>query len=677
MATNYLPSSGWYSTSNSYIFYRFKIDDSVSNGARSVKVTLQAYKSSSSTASTTTKGTFYMTINGTAYNLSIAQNTNFYADGTVRDYGSASPTIAIGTSTLTVKGYFDVSRFSSSEQGGSITLTASSFTNTISHWAWGFKNGEGNNGNKNAYILGETTFTKQAGNTFVLNTSNATTIPNGFYVEQNFVTPSISGSWVEYAFGTTVTQKSSAMSFEYDYQPYTYNITYDLDGGTNNANNPATYNVLYGVSLQAPTKDYHTFKGWRIQTEAKNMSFVSPSNTNYKWERIISNIQPNVEYDISLRGKLNSGTAAGFKILMFDFTLNVALTETPILSFDNDININLKCPETANASNDIAIIIYAGVNGSTANNSVTYSNVKVDYYSPLPIYDIDFSNTNFVKNAAINSSTGEYIESTNYNYTATPDLIPIQGGLTLYSNMTVCGIYTYDANGNFIKRESSYTKIHPISSNAKYMRVEIALNTNTYEEYAANFKLDNGIGINKCLDATFSSASDLYAKLTARMTGNVTAKAIWEPWEHEVIFDYNGGYGEIPNNFIASSEDEIYLSDIQPKSLERIFIYWNTKSDGSGVSYKSGELYNNYINGGSVTLYAMYYNPDIYLNSDNSIECMQFIEESNCKFPRFEKGGIIIAKEFIEHDGKIMIQDGILYASSFIEKDILPGLALL
>ena len=565
MATNYLPSSGWYSTSNRHIFYRFKIDDSVSNGARSVNVTLQAYKSSSSTASTTTKGTFYMTINGTAYNLSIAQNTNFYADGTVRDYGSASPSIAIGTGTLSVYGYFDVSRFTSSSQGGSITLTPGSIKNTIGHWSWGYKNGEGNNGNKTGYKLLDWDFTQNVGDTFYITSDHGTTLPNGFYLNNIIGTSSVTGSWQNYTLGTSFTQKSSSMTFQLDYHPYTYNITYDLDGGINNANNPATYNVLYGVSLKTPTKDYNTFKGWEIQTEPKELSFYAGSSENYKYVRILSNIQPGVEYNITLNAKLNSGTATGFRILTYDFTSGTVLTESVTIPFGSNIVKTYTCPSNADASHDIAIIIYAGVNGSTAGNNVTYSDVVVTY------------------------------------------------------------------------------------------------------RYAT--------GINEGDNATFSSSSDLYTKLDARMTGNVTIKAIWEPWEHEVIFDYNGGYGEIPNNFIASSEDEIYLSDIQPKSLERTFIHWNTKSDGSGLSYKPGQLYNNYLNGGTITLYAMYCNPDIYLNSDNSIECTQFIEKSDCTFPIFEKGGIIIAKEFIEHDGKIMIQGGILYAKLFIEKDLLPGLA--
>ena len=45
--------------------------------------------------------------------------------------------------------------------------------------------------------------------------------------------------------------------------PVSYNITYELDGGTNNVGNPATYNVTTAtITLQDPTKGHDRFEGW-------------------------------------------------------------------------------------------------------------------------------------------------------------------------------------------------------------------------------------------------------------------------------------------------------------------------------------------------------------------------------------------------------------------------------
>ena len=44
--------------------------------------------------------------------------------------------------------------------------------------------------------------------------------------------------------------------------PTEYNITYELNGGTNHASNPKTYNITQEITLQAPTYTGHIFKGW-------------------------------------------------------------------------------------------------------------------------------------------------------------------------------------------------------------------------------------------------------------------------------------------------------------------------------------------------------------------------------------------------------------------------------
>ena len=140
--------------------------------------------------------------------------------------------------------------------------TINSYTNSISHWAGGFKNQEGNNSSKSWFALRTTTFNKNYGETFSMNDSLATAIPNGFYLIGKFGTSSLEGTWKTYEKPYSITQPAKDMSFEYDYYPYDYSITYNLDGGTNNSANPSKYNVLYGVSLDNPTKIGYTFLGW-------------------------------------------------------------------------------------------------------------------------------------------------------------------------------------------------------------------------------------------------------------------------------------------------------------------------------------------------------------------------------------------------------------------------------
>ena len=151
---------------------------------------------------------------------------------------------------------------------GNLTIVANwtpnTYTNTISHWMWGFTQGEGSNTSKNAWFIGNSTFKQTYGTTFTMGSSRAKTVPNGFYLDSNFGSSSISGTWETYPLNTEVTQNASSMFFEYDYRPRTYTITYNMNGGTNSKNNPSSYNVLYGFTLSAPTRTGYTFTGWTI-----------------------------------------------------------------------------------------------------------------------------------------------------------------------------------------------------------------------------------------------------------------------------------------------------------------------------------------------------------------------------------------------------------------------------
>lgn len=140
--------------------------------------------------------------------------------------------------------------------------TANTYTNYIHHWMNGFKNGEGNNSNKASFHLTDTSFTASYSSSFSMSSSRRTTVPNGCELENTFGTSSVTNSWQSYNIGASITQVAGGMSFEYYYNPISYNITYNLNGGKNNSSNPSSYNVLYGVTLSNPTRTGYGFSGW-------------------------------------------------------------------------------------------------------------------------------------------------------------------------------------------------------------------------------------------------------------------------------------------------------------------------------------------------------------------------------------------------------------------------------
>ena len=157
------------------------------------------------------------------------------------------------------------------QNGGTVTLyaqwTANVYTNMIKHWLWGF-NGEGNNSwnGNTAFNIADSTFSAAYKSTFIMDSQKSVMIPNGCYFGNTFLEKT-SGSWekgtyVGYTIDQSLMQKATQMDFQYNYYPYDYSITYNLNGGTNNNANPSTYTVLYGVTLKNPIRAGYIFTGW-------------------------------------------------------------------------------------------------------------------------------------------------------------------------------------------------------------------------------------------------------------------------------------------------------------------------------------------------------------------------------------------------------------------------------
>lgn len=158
-------------------------------------------------------------------------------------------------------GYLHVASVDNASNISETTTIVSKYKNKYEHWACGFKN-EGNNSNKTAFLLQTTYGEETYGEEFTPDATYGLTVPNGFYLAPRFGNGQITGKWTTFNFGTKITQPSYVMNFEYDYFPTDYTITYNLNGGTNNSNNPSTYNVLYGVTFSNPTKTGYDFLGW-------------------------------------------------------------------------------------------------------------------------------------------------------------------------------------------------------------------------------------------------------------------------------------------------------------------------------------------------------------------------------------------------------------------------------
>ena len=364
------------------------------SGSGSLSGTTFTFGAGATTLTATWVAIYYLNlnvfVNGTSVSSTTAAVADVYINGSkvasaVSDYYKQHDT---GTkyeikNIVVGNGY---TQYSSSNLSGTLTaktdaniFVGQNYTNTIYHWLGGFENQEGNSTDKTYYRLNKTTFSTYYSSSYIMDTSKGVAIPNGCELS-TWASSDIAGTWTIYDLGTSVTQKAKNMSYEYRYYPLNYNITYDLNGGINNVNNPSAYNVLYGINLLNPKKNNSVFVEWHAETDNNTITMTANDN-NYKWIDIIPGfrVQPNITYTINIdSATLTSGSATQFSTVIYDFTSNFSVLRVN-RSFGDNQSYTITCPSTADASHKLCLIIYAGVAGGTSGNTTTYTNAKVSW----------------------------------------------------------------------------------------------------------------------------------------------------------------------------------------------------------------------------------------------------------------------------------------------------------
>ena len=252
-------------------------------------------------------------------------------------------------------------------------------------------------------------------------------------------TSSISGKWTAYPFGTSITQSNSSVWIEYIYEPESYVISYDLDGGTNDANNPNSYNVLYGLTLNNPTKENTKFLGWELEIY-KSISLTS-STSSWNFKPILCDIQPGTEYNVYInKAELASGSATQFTTFIYDFTTSTILSEK-VMNFGNRVDYSIICPNTADASHDIRLIIYAGIGGQTSGNSAKYSDMLIRYVTNgINVgCNASFSSADDLYSKLSMRITGDVVFTAKWEETGEPEMVivPIEPNVYYTENTEV------------------------------------------------------------------------------------------------------------------------------------------------------------------------------------------------------------------------------------------------
>lgn len=172
-----------------------------------------------------------------------------------------------------------------------------------------------------------------------------------------------------------------------------------------------------------------------------------------------------------------------------------------------------------------------------------------------------------------------------------------QGDLTVHANWTPITYYvSYKGNGN----TGGYT-----ATSMHTYDVEKALNSNGYVKTGYVFA-----GWNTRADGkgTAYSNNALVNNLMSTHESTVTLYAQWKPIAYKISYD---GNGSTEGTTKSSSHTYDSSSKLTANGFTRAgytFVGWNTKADGSGITYNDKDSISNLtnVNGQTVTLYAQW-----------------------------------------------------------------------
>lgn len=489
------------------------------------------------------------------------------------------------------------------------------YKNTVKHYAYGFKNKEGNNTSKDAYLIGTTNKSVKYGENFTFNMNNKVSIPNGFYVERYFYTNEYSktGHMESYAFDENVKQLSRDMNFEMHYTPYTYKITYNLGGGTNNTNNPTSYNVLYGVTLTNATRTGYKFDGWYDDNGNKVTGINKGCNANFKSSsdlyaqletRTTGNINLTAHwiaksYTIVYHGNGNTGgstassthkydeekalTANGFTKTGYKFK-NWSRNEdgTGKTYEDKEIvkNLTEKDGDTIDLYAQWTPIEYTikytfetdtDVSGTMGTSSHVYDQEKSLNPNQFSKKGYTFKNWILAKNKTTTFADKERVLN-----------------LTTKDKDVVELIANFKANEYTIKYDGNGATSGSTTSSSHTYDVAKKLTANSYKRIGYVFL---GWSTDKNAKTPTYKDNQSVTNLTAANNSTVTLYAIWRPINYEI--HYNAPKGSttlMPNSKHVYDVGKPLSRNIYTKEGYNTFVGWSANADGSGKLYKDQEV---------------------------------------------------------------------------------------
>ena len=137
--------------------------------------------------------------------------------------------------------------------------------------------------------------------------------------------------------------------------------------------------MAYGI-LPTPTRAGYTFAGWYDVTYKGGSTLVADENNPYCYHRLREDLIPGATYHVKVDSmhwiNKQEGESGKFTVLVWDATIGKSYAITNNDEGEN-IEFDITCPSSLNATDRIELLIYAGVAGLTNGKRWTYGNVEI------------------------------------------------------------------------------------------------------------------------------------------------------------------------------------------------------------------------------------------------------------------------------------------------------------
>ena len=389
----------------------------------------------------------------------------------------------------------------------------------------------------------------------------------------------------------------------------TYAINYELNGGTNNPNNPATYNVTNEITLLDASKNGYEFLGWYSEETFDNeITKIEVGTTgeitlyakfealtvDYKVNHYLEKLDGTFALDDTetLYGKTDSLTNAAYKTTYVGFNNQTDTITQQVISYDGSTTINLYY---VRAIYEVKFIYSSGYDGYTEGDVLARVNVKygatiVSYPNELIVFGYSYTlSDSFTNETIIYDNTEVYVtyESRELSiaFYNTVEVIPtitdiFEGDDITLPTTSKTG-YNFlgwaTSQGGAVVYEGSETIVMPATSLDLYAIWEIINYTITYNldggvndsENPSTYTVTDLVVLKDATKAGYTfigwftedSFDNEIETITLGSTGAINLFAKFEITNYTITYNLNGGTNNVNNPSTYTINDEITLLD--------------------------------------------------------------------------------------------------------------------